>query len=151
MIVLIANKKTMKHLLLAIIFFMSHLAIAQSSNDFVNDFFKALNQKNIKVIDSLTLDNLKLHSLQLQPKASLSFSTKQDFLNSLKSIPENINIEEQIFDIDSLVSKHFAQYSIPYNFYVNGELSHSGTNVLTLIKVDKRWLISYIADTREKQ
>jgi hypothetical protein len=141
----------MKYLLLPVIFLISHLANAQSSSDVVNNFFKALNQKNTSIIDSLTLDNLKLHSLQLQPKASLSFSTKQDFLNSLKSIPENINIEEQIFNIDSLVSKHFAQYSIPYKFYVNGELSHSGTNVLTLINIDNRGLISYIADTRIKQ
>ncbi|RRO16431.1 nuclear transport factor 2 family protein [Flavobacteriaceae bacterium 14752] len=140
----------MKFIVLNILIFMSLITHAQTSDKTVNVFFEALNQKNIAVIDSLTLDDLKLHSLQLQPKSNVSFSTKKEFQEGLKAIPKNINIEERIFDIESTVTEYLAQYTIPYEFYVNGELSHSGINVLTLIKIDNRWLISYIADTRKK-
>jgi hypothetical protein len=44
---------------------------------------------------------------------------------------------------DEVSSVHAA-----YNFHCNGTKIHSGTNVLTLVSIDKEWKISHITDTR---
>lgn len=140
----------MRPFLILIIMSLSLNLQAQSAEKVVNSFFEALNNKNPQAIDSLTLDDLKLHSLQIHPQSPMSITTKKEFLQSLKAIPDNINIEEKIFDVDSMVTDHLAQYKIPYKFYINGELSHSGTNVFTLVLIENKWYVSYIADTRKK-
>ena len=140
----------MKLYIVSILLSISTICHAQSSKEAVNNFFKALNQKNIRAIDHMTIDDLQLHSFQLESVPSINISTKKDFLDGLKAIPENMSIEEKIFDIKSIETEYLAQYTVPYKFFINGELSHSGTNVLTLIKKDNQWVISYIADTRIK-
>ena len=59
-------------------------------------------------------------------------------------------MEEKKFDVQSLISGHLAQFQVPYEFYLNGEFTHKGTNVLTLLHTKDGWRVSYIADTREK-
>lgn len=38
----------------------------------------------------------------------------------------------------------------PYKFYLNGKLSHCGTNSFQLVKTTDGWKIQYIIDTRRK-
>ncbi|NBC59002.1 MAG: DUF4829 domain-containing protein [Bacteroidetes bacterium] len=140
----------MKFLFLLALLSISTTFYAQSSEEIVHNFFKALNQKNIPAIDRMTIEDLKLHSFQPESVPSLNISTKKDFIDGLKAIPENMSFEEKIFDIKSIETEYLAQYTVPYKFFINGELSHFGTNVLTLIKKDNHWMISYIADTRIK-
>ena len=140
----------MKFLILLALLSIPATFYAQSSEEVVHDFFKALNQKDIQAIDSVTIDDLKLHSFQPETVPSFNTSTKKDFIDGLKAIPANMSFEEKIFDIKSIETEYLAQYTVAYKFFINGELSHFGTNVLTLIKKDNQWMISYIADTRIK-
>jgi hypothetical protein len=128
----------------------SSLNYAQTSDEVVQQFFTALSSKDVETLDRLTLDNMQLHSLSVNDSIMLNASSKEMFIKNFKSIPENLTIEERIYDITSLKSDYLAQYKVPYSFYVNGELSHSGINVLTLIKKEDQWVISYIADTRKR-
>ena len=123
---------------------------AQTSDEVVQQFFTALNAKDTETLDRLALDNMQLHSLTVNDSIILNASSKEKFLENFKSIPKEVVIEERIYDITSLKSDYLAQYKVPYSFYVNGELSHSGINVLSLIKTNDKWLISYIADTRKR-
>lgn len=123
---------------------------AQTAEEVVDEFFTALSAKDTRAIDRLTLDDMQLHSLSLGEDRLLSSSTKAKFLEGLNAIPESVIIQERIFNISSISTEYLAQFQVPYEFYVNGKLSHSGTNVLTLIKTKDAWRISYIADTRKK-
>jgi hypothetical protein len=123
---------------------------AQTAEETVYTFFEALSNKDIETLDQVTFDDLQLHSLTVSDKVLMSSTTKNKFLEGFKKIPENIIIEERVFEIKSMISEHLAQFEVPYEFYVNDKLSHSGINVLTLLKTDKGWKISYIADTRKK-
>jgi hypothetical protein len=38
----------------------------------------------------------------------------------------------------------------PYEFYINGKLSHKGVNAFTLYKDDGQWKIVHLIDTRRK-
>jgi hypothetical protein len=64
-------------------------------------------------------------------------------------MPEDLEIFEEIQSKESIETDVLAQYTLAYSFYVNGELSHSGTNVMTLINTEEGWKISYVADTRK--
>lgn len=140
----------MKFLLLLCILVFSFNIKAQTAEVVMKDFFTALSAKDVETLDRLTLDEMQLHSLAIYDTVVLSSTSKNQFIESFKNIPENIIIEERIFDIKSLVSDHLAQFEVPYEFYVNAKLSHTGTNVLTLVKNQDGWKISYIADTRIK-
>jgi hypothetical protein len=94
---------------------------------------------------------MHLQSLSISDKILLTSSSKAKFIQSIKGIPAEVNIEERIFDITYLLSDHLAQFQVPYEFYINGKLSHSGINVLTLVKTEEGWRVSYIADTRNKK
>ncbi|MDR9400365.1 MAG: DUF4829 domain-containing protein [Psychroflexus sp.] len=140
----------MKIILLPICFLVFINSSSQKAENTVNAFFKALNTKDVETLNHLTLDDMQLHSLTLDEDATLTSSTKIKFINSIKSIPSNVNIEERISDIKTLKSDYLIQFQVPYEFYIDGILSHKGTNVLTLVNTTNGWRISYIADTREK-
>jgi hypothetical protein len=140
----------MKTILFSICVFICVGAKSQTAEEVVSNFFKALSAKDAETIDRLTLDDMHLHSLMLGDDTQLSSTTKTKFIEGLKSIPEEVNIEERIFDVQSLISEDLAQFQVPYQFYVNGKSSHSGINVLSLLNTKDGWKISYIADTRIK-
>jgi len=122
---------------------------AQTAEHVVDEFFTALNAKDFETLNLLTIEDLLLHSLMLSEDIKLSSTTKAKFIEGVKSIPAEVTIEERIFDIQSLTSDRLAQFQVPYEFYVNGEFSHKGINVLTLLHTKDGWRVSYIADTRE--
>lgn len=130
----------MRIILLPICFLVFINSSSQKAENTVNAFFKALNTKDVETLNHLTLDE----------DATLTSSIKIKFINNIKSIPSNVKIEERISDIKTLKSDYLIQFQVPYEFYIDGILSHKGTNVLTLINTTNGWRISYIADTREK-
>lgn len=48
------------------------------------------------------------------------------------------------------VEKSLASVWAPYKFYLNGKVSHCGTDSFQLVKTDAGWKIQYIIDTRRK-
>lgn len=60
------------------------------------------------------------------------------------------NYDEQI-EFETISSEQsLASVWTPYKFYLNGKISHCGTNSFQLIKTDEGWKIQYILDTRRK-
>ena len=124
---------------------------AQSPKETVQAFFKALNEKNADELDALMTDDLKLHTLNISPEVGLSASEKEFFIKSVREIPAEVSIEERIFDLESIQNEHIAQVWVPYEFYVNGTLSHTGVNAFTMVKLENGWIITSITDTRNRQ
>jgi len=138
----------MKPYLLIIGVFLSIQSYSQTPEKTVNSFFEALNTKNASQLEALMADDLKLHSLNISAEFQLKASDKDTFLNSIKSIGPEVKIEERIFDVQTLENEHIATVWVPYEFYVNGNFSHNGVNVFTLLRLDQQWKITSIADTR---
>jgi hypothetical protein len=55
-------------------------------------------------------------------------------------------LEERIHDPLVRVDHDIAMAWTPYDFFVDGELDPGGTNIVSFLKIDGRWLISGIAD-----
>ncbi|MFD0931093.1 DUF4829 domain-containing protein [Psychroflexus salinarum] len=132
------------------LFFAFSQANAQTAGEVVDSFFEALNSKNHELLNELCLDDMKIHTLAIGEEIEVSSQSKQEFVDGIKSIPNETKIFEKIRSEESIVNEHLAQYMLPYSFYVDDKLSHSGTNVMTLLKTKEGWKISYIADTRKK-
>lgn len=55
--------------------------------------------------------------------------------------------QEQVNDPLVKVDDNVAMIWAPYVFYIDGKQHHCGTNVVILVNVDGKWLISAVADT----
>jgi hypothetical protein len=69
----------------------------------------------------------------------------------LRELPERTpdaptTLEERIHDPLVRVDENIAMVWAPYDFFVDGEPHHWGTNIVSFLKADGRWLISGIAD-----
>jgi hypothetical protein len=69
---------------------------------------------------------------------------------SLIGAPRKNEIEERITFGKVLVEESLASVWAPYSFYLNGEVSHTGTNSFQLVRTGDGWKIQYIIDTRRK-
>lgn len=72
------------------------------------------------------------------------------FYKSIASIPLNLKFQEKILRYSIQIDGAMAHVWTPYEFYVNGALSHTGVNAFTLFKKDNHWQIIYLIDTRRK-
>jgi len=139
----------MKHLFCLLIITLSTLnSHAQTSSEVIDQFFEALNSKDHVALKLLCVDDMQIHSLSIEANRTLSSQSIEYFTNQIQSMPEDLEILEEIQSKESIETDELAQYTLAYSFYVNGELSHSGTNVMTLINTEEGWKISYVADTR---
>jgi len=74
----------------------------------------------------------------------------QNFITSIGTVRPNTSLEERLLSYQINIDEALAVAWTPYEFYINGKLSHFGTNVFTLIKTDTSWKIVSIIDTRKK-
>lgn len=54
--------------------------------------------------------------------------------------------EEPIYDPLVKIDDNIAMIWAPYDFFLNDKLHHCGTDIVTLVRQDGRWLITGIAD-----
>jgi len=57
---------------------------------------------------------------------------------------------ERGFDAQVHIDGPIAAVWLPYDFYIDGELSHCGIDAFTLIEIDQEWRIASIAFTRRQ-
>ena len=57
-----------------------------------------------------------------------------------------VKLEEVLHDPVVHIDDNIAVIWAPYTFTFDGKIDHCGTNIITLIRRDGRWLISGIAD-----
>lgn len=118
----------------------------------VKTFFEGMHARDTLKIKSVCDKDLILKSVYFKADKSTSVKNEEfeGFLKSVKSIPETITFEERLLEIkvqnDELVATAFT----PYEFYLNQKLSHKGTNIFILGKIDGTWKILGITDSRIK-
>jgi hypothetical protein len=59
-------------------------------------------------------------------------------------------LEERIYNPQVMVDHDIAMVWAPYEFLINGTIYHIGTNIISLLKRDEKWLISAVANTSRK-
>lgn len=114
-------------------------------------FFEGFHAKDTIKIKSTCSDTMILQSISENTKGNkLSDETTSSFYKAIASIPADIKFEERILSYNIQVDGLMAHVWTPYEFYVNGKLSHKGVNAFTLYLEVTTWKIIHLIDTRRK-
>ena len=143
----------MKKLLVLVVLFMLQNIIAQEADvkKSINIFFEGLHTADTLKIKSVCNDTMMLQSIS-QGKMSNKLTTEKasEFYKSIAEIPAGMKIEERLLDYKIQIDGPMAHAWTPYEFYINGKLSHKGVNSFQLFNDNGVWKIIYIVDTRRK-
>lgn len=118
----------------------------------VDDFFVGLHKRDtlqFKKVCHVTI-NMQTIGKDKEQNNVLVSDEFNKFMKSIVSIPENVVLFEKLLDYKIQIDGPLAHVWTPYEFYVNGKLSHSGVNSFTLFKEKDVWQIIHIIDTRRK-
>ncbi|TDE43448.1 nuclear transport factor 2 family protein [Flavobacterium rhamnosiphilum] len=143
----------MKKFLLIFVLFISANSQAQNQEiqKVVEFFFEAFHAKDTLKLQALCEDTMILQSITESTKGNkLSNEKPQVFFKSIASIPAELKFQEKILSYSIQVDGSMAHAWTPYEFYLNGKLSHKGVNAFTLFKKDNVWKIVHLIDTRRK-
>ena len=121
----------------------------------IETFFEAFHVKDTVKLKTLCDDRMILQSIAENVKGTqLSNEKPQAFFKSIASIPAELNFQEKIMSYSIQVDGSMAHAWTPYEFYVNGKVSHKGVNAFTLFKKDSpqtsEWKIIHLIDTRRE-
>ncbi len=119
----------------------------------IETFFEGFHKQDSTIIKKVVHQNVMMQSIGKDKLGEIELS-KQDFgafLVSICSIPESTQFEERIKSYEIKMDGKMANVWTPYSFYINGNLSHCGTNSFQLFKRNGEWKIFYIVDTRDRE
>ncbi len=143
----------MKHFVALFIFCFALNANAQQSEieKTVKTFFEGFHAKDTVKIKSVCHSTMILQSIMEGPKGTKLVDEKaSEFYKSFSTFPADMKFEEKILSYKVQIDGAMAHAWTPYEFYVNGKLSHSGVNAFTFFKENNVWKIIHIIDTRRK-
>ena len=143
----------MRKIVVLIVLFTSTYSQAQNQEiqKIVENFFEAFHAKDTLKLKALCDETMLLQSISENAKGTkLSNDSPQVFFKSIASIPTEVKFQEKILSYSIQVDGSMAHAWTPYEFYVNGKLSHKGVNAFTLFKKDNTWKIVHLIDTRRK-
>ncbi|MGH2665417.1 nuclear transport factor 2 family protein [Flavobacterium sp.] len=143
----------MRKITLLLIFCFSLNGNAQQTDikKTITTFFDGFHAKDTVKIKSVCHDKMILQSIVEGVKSNrLAEEKTSEFYKSFAQFPPDLKFEEKIFGYTIQIDGAMAHAWTPYEFYINGKLSHSGVNAFTLFKENDTWKIIYIIDTRRK-
>lgn len=143
----------MKNYLTLLVLLISSLLQAQNKEvqQTIETFFEGFHQRDSIKIKSVCADAMILQSISEGKKETkLENEKPSEFYKSIAAIPSSMQFQEKILSFNIQVDGTMAHVWTPYEFYVNGKLSHSGVNAFTLFKEDNVWKIIHLIDTRRK-
>ncbi len=118
----------------------------------IETFFDGFHQSDSLKMKSVMHPNMIMQSIQpdKEGKEVLVNQNVSGFLKLVTQYSKVRNWEEELESFDFKIDGNLAQVWCPYNFYLNGMLSHCGANSLQLFFADEQWKIVSILDTRRK-
>jgi len=143
----------MKSLLFGLLLLLSIPGHAQKPEvqQTIQTFFEGFHSKDTLKIKSTCSDKLVLQSITESPKGNkFSEESPKEFYVSMATIPAEMQFEERILSYNIQIDGTMAHVWTPYEFYINGKLSHKGVNAFTLFKEVEGWKIVHLIDTRRK-
>ena len=117
----------------------------------INRFFEGMEKGDTTLLLSTCTPDPVMQTYMKDKDGALQIYTERfsDFV-AFVGQPKKDKFKEEI-EFDAIHSEtSLASVWTPYTFYLNGKVSHCGTNSFQLVKTDNGWKIQYIIDTRRK-
>jgi hypothetical protein len=108
-----------------------------------HDFMQALSERNTSRLDELMAPHARLFSIREGDAGPVyGVRTREEFLEGLAG-GESAFVEriwEPVVEVAGRVAMVFA----PYDFHLNGELSHCGIDILAFMKLEEGWKVTSV-------
>ena len=107
----------------------------------VDQFFQSINTGDGELLASLEVEGAQILNIREDVAGQYEFVERAWF--GADGFSDGTRLTERYWDEQLLISDHLAVFWALYDFYVDGEFSHCGIDVLNLIKVDSQWKIGH--------
>jgi len=149
------NTKSMKYFCLLICLAFCNCIKAQSADDSVrsavNQLFTAMKNADSALLVSGFADSAVLQTvIDKNGKVQVKTEAVADFAGQLVKMEKNILDERIQFDVIR-IDGALAMVWAPYKFYYKGKFSHCGTDSFQLVRINGKWKIQYLIDTRRSE
>jgi hypothetical protein len=106
-----------------------------------DSFFQALSDADTATLSTLLTPGAVLHSIRRGESGPVTgVRSREDFLAGIGS--DTADFLERVWEPIVLVEGHVATVWTPYDFHIDGEFSHCGTDVVTLLRLGEGWRIT---------
>ena len=129
--------------------------MAQTAEDSVkatiNQLFTAMKESDSAKLREVFADSAILQTIGIRAgKTVIRNETVQRFASSIKTLAKGA-ADERITFSTIQVDGPLASVWTPYQFYFQEKFSHCGVNSFHLVRIDGRWKIQYLIDTRRRE
>ncbi|HYF30028.1 MAG TPA: nuclear transport factor 2 family protein [Chitinophagaceae bacterium] len=148
----------MKHflILLTVVIFTHTLTLAQTAADSVkatvNQLFEGMKNSDPNVIRDAFADSAILQTIARNQQGQTIIRTDgvNGFAEQIAKLAKGAADERITFETIK-IDGPLAVVWTPYKFYFNGNFSHCGVNSFQLVRINGKWKIQYLIDTRRRQ
>ena len=143
-------------ILLTAIIWMSNITRAHSAEDsvkaVVNQLFAAMKGANAAMLKEAFADSAVLQTIRRKQDGTFFVQNEKvgDFVEQIGKAKKDSLDERITFEIVK-VDGPLAIAWTPYKFYYAGNFSHCGVNSFQLVRINGRWKIQFLIDTRRRQ
>jgi hypothetical protein len=143
-------------ILLTATMFISTLTTAQSSEDsvkaVVNQLFSAMKGANAAMLKEAFADSAVLQTIRRKQDGTFFVQNEKvsDFVEQIGKAKKD-SLDERITFETIKIDGPLAIVWTPYKFYYAGNFSHCGVNSFQLVRINGRWKIQFLIDTRRRQ
>lgn len=139
--------------------FMPLLSEAQSEMtdeaevaEVIKTLFDGMRNADSATVAGLLHPDVKMQSTGFNKEGEpyLSEGSSEKWLQAIASYPAGTldeRLYSQVIEVDLPLATAWTEYS----FFLNGELSHCGTNAFQMVKTEGGWKIHQVTDTRRKE
>jgi len=143
-------------ILLTATIFISTITKAQSPEDsvkaVVNQLFAAMKEANAAMLKEAFADSAVLQTIRRKQDGTFFVQDEKvnDFVEQIGKAKKD-SLDERIIFETVKIDGPLAIAWTPYRFYYAGNFSHCGVNSFQLVRINGRWKIQFLIDTRRRQ
>ncbi|WBX76965.1 nuclear transport factor 2 family protein [Tenacibaculum ovolyticum] len=148
-----------KIITLLIIFVLTTVVNAQTNNEriavkkTIETFFDGLHKGDSTIVGSTLHTTIKIQTTftNKDGKKKLITDSKKKLLIGIANKKVENTYLEKLLSWDIKINGNLASVWTPYQFYLNGKLSHCGANSFQLFNNNGKWEIIYLVDMRSRK
>ncbi|WP_052958610.1 3-methyl-2-oxobutanoate hydroxymethyltransferase [Maribacter thermophilus] len=118
----------------------------------VDAFFESFHAQDSVGMKNVVTPEIILQTIGLDKEGKTILKTEnfESLVKSIVAIPDSVLFQEKLTDYSINEDGIMAHVWTPYEFWLNGKLSHCGVNSFQLLKENGAWKIIYLIDTRKR-
>jgi len=146
-----------KYLLILVLWFSAIIANGQSTDEAgikeaINNLFDGMRKSDAALIQSAFTETAVLQTIKKNKEGKLIVQNENlaDFVTAVTKPHAEVYDERIVFETIK-IDGPLASVWTPYKFFIGAAFSHCGVDSYQLVKIDGKWKIQYLIDTRRKE